>query len=1325
MMYIIAVNFFINTSKSKDIVKEVIIRKHGPSTQPLLLSEEIEKENQRFQGHSACVPCSVCPDAAQRRSAGVGGSTNDHTGDSTSKNTQSNTEQNMEEIFSQFWFTDSKPYNSNGSDLFSCCRAAIAVDYFWKLGHRIITVFVPQWRTRFNTNVTEQHFLTQLQELGLLFLTPSRRAFEERIASHDDRFLLYEAEKTGGMIVSNDNFREFVTESVSWREIIAKRWLQYTFVGDIFMVPDDPLGRKVPRLGEFLGKEGSVRDMQPLLSALPNVHWFSWSRKNQVANTRHQPPSGNLGASSGPWLPQQPHFTSLASIPGIMENGLMPAQRYSAETSELKEALLKILPDSEQKQKIDEIMVAQPILNECERSYRCDVGPTSGHQTESLVMGPQRFSEMLKIPFKLELENEPGRADLKHIVIDGCNVAFTHGMKKFYSCRGIVIAVEYFWKLGHRNITVFVPQWRTRCSPNVTEQHFLTQLEELGILALTPSRMVFGERIVSHVDMFLLQLAEKTGGVLVSNNNFRKFVNKSVSWRESISKRLLQHRFVGDVFMVPDNPLGRKGPRLDEFLRKEGSVRDTQPLLSALPNVDWFSRNQNTQVANTRHQPQYGNLRASSGPWPPQQPHFTSLASIPGREKKHLMAAQRYSAEISELREAPLKIFPDSEQRLKIDEIMVAQPILNECGHSFRSNVGPKSGHQTKSLVTGIQRFREMLKIPYKLELIDEPGRADLKHIVIDGCNVALSHGLKKFFSCRGIAIAVEYFWERGHRGITVFLPQWRARHTPKVTEPHFLTQLEELGILALTPSRTMFGEHIASHDDRFQLHLADKTGGVIVSKDNFREFVNESMSWREIHSKRLLQYTFVGDIFMVPNDPLGRKGPRLDEFLRKEGSVRDTQPLLSALPNVGWFSRSRKNQVANTRHQPPSGNLGASSGPWPPQQPHFTSLASIPGREKKHLMAAQRYSAETSELREAPLKIFPDSEQRQKIDEIMVAQPILNEQEHSFRSNVGAKSGHQTKSLVTGVKRFSEMLKIPYKLELKNEPGRADLKHIVIDGCNVALSHGLNKFFSCRGIAIAVEYFWELGHRNITVFVPQWRTRCNPNVTEEHFLTQLQELGLLFLTPSRRAFGERIASHDDRFLLYEAEKTGGVIVSNDNFRKFVTESVSWREIIAKRWLQYTFVGDIFMVPDDPLGRKGPRLGEFLGKEGSVRDTQPLLSALPNVDWFSQSRKNQVANTRHQPPSGNLGASSGPWPPQQPHFTSLASILGGEKKHLMPAQRYSAETSKLREAPLKIFHDSKQKQKISKIMVAQPILKEPKHPLWPGVGHKSWPRAQA
>uniref|UniRef100_A0A3B5AAB4 NEDD4-binding protein 1-like n=1 Tax=Stegastes partitus TaxID=144197 RepID=A0A3B5AAB4_9TELE len=39
-----------------------------------------------------------------------------------------------------------------------------------------------------------------------------------------------------------------------------------------------------------------------------------------------------------------------------------------------------------------------------------------------------------------------------------------------------------------------------------------------------------------------------------------------------------------------------------------------------------------------------------------------------------------------------------------------------------------------------------------------------------------------------------------------------------------------------------------------------------------------------------LLQYTFVGDHFMVPDDPLGRGGPHLDDFLRRlQGGSRIT----------------------------------------------------------------------------------------------------------------------------------------------------------------------------------------------------------------------------------------------------------------------------------------------------------------------------------------------------------------------------------------------------------------------------------------------------
>lgn len=51
---------------------------------------------------------------------------------------------------------------------------------------------------------------------------------------------------------------------------------------------------------------------------------------------------------------------------------------------------------------------------------------------------------------------------------------------------------------------------------------------------------------------------------------------------------------------------------------------------------------------------------------------------------------------------------------------------------------------------------------------------SDLRPVVIDGSNVAMSHGNKEVFSCRGILLAVNWFLERGHTDITVFVPSWR-----------------------------------------------------------------------------------------------------------------------------------------------------------------------------------------------------------------------------------------------------------------------------------------------------------------------------------------------------------------------------------------------------------------------------------------------------------------------------------------------------------------------------------------------------------------------
>ncbi|NWR87725.1 N4BP1 protein, partial [Furnarius figulus] len=298
-----------------------------------------------------------------------------------------------------------------------------------------------------------------------------------------------------------------------------------------------------------------------------------------------------------------------------------------------------------------------------------------------------------------------------------------------------------------------------------------------------------------------------------------------------------------------------------------------------------------------------------------------------------------------------------------------------------REVVGSHRHHPDPS-VTGAQRFLDSLKKPYKLELKNEPGNPYLKHIIIDGSNVAISHGLRKFFSCRGIAIAVDYFWKRGHRNITVFVPQWRTRRDPFITEQDFLTQLQDVGILSLTPARMVLGARIASHDDRFLLHLADKTGGVIVTNDNFREFVTESFAWREIIQKRLLQYTFAGDIFMVPDDPLGRNGPRLDDFLRSEGRPRDFRSAQRTSQSSGQYTSETPlvTPIAPSSSWQPEGRAreGCSS-PWLPL-------------EEEEAYPPQRSASETGQLREALIKIFPDYDQRQKIDQILAAHPFMRD---------------------------------------------------------------------------------------------------------------------------------------------------------------------------------------------------------------------------------------------------------------------------------------------------------------------------------------------
>ncbi|KAJ8347943.1 hypothetical protein SKAU_G00265320 [Synaphobranchus kaupii] len=165
----------------------------------------------------------------------------------------------------------------------------------------------------------------------------------------------------------------------------------------------------------------------------------------------------------------------------------------------------------------------------------------------------------------------------------------------------------------------------------------------------------------------------------------------------------------------------------------------------------------------------------------------------------------------------------------------------------------------------------------------------NLRPIVIDGSNVAMSHGNKEVFSCRGIQLAVDWFLEKGHKDITVFVPAWRkeqSRPDAPITDQEILRKLEKEKILVFTPSRRVQGRRVVCYDDRFIVKLACDSDGIIVSNDNYRDLQNEKPEWKRFIEERLLMYSFVNDKFMPPDDPLGRHGPSLENFLRKHPVV-------------------------------------------------------------------------------------------------------------------------------------------------------------------------------------------------------------------------------------------------------------------------------------------------------------------------------------------------------------------------------------------------------------------------------------------------------
>ena len=151
----------------------------------------------------------------------------------------------------------------------------------------------------------------------------------------------------------------------------------------------------------------------------------------------------------------------------------------------------------------------------------------------------------------------------------------------------------------------------------------------------------------------------------------------------------------------------------------------------------------------------------------------------------------------------------------------------------------------------------------------------------------AVSLNKERAFSAKGIQIVVEHFRAIGHTKIVAFVPQHQKR-AGQTEDPAVLEQLEREGIIFLTPSRVVDGKRITPYDDGYILDYAAKHGGVVITGDNYRDLMTGSFSkpeWKQVVKERILTPTFVGDEVMWPNDPLGERGPSLNEFLAFSGN--------------------------------------------------------------------------------------------------------------------------------------------------------------------------------------------------------------------------------------------------------------------------------------------------------------------------------------------------------------------------------------------------------------------------------------------------------
>jgi hypothetical protein len=159
-----------------------------------------------------------------------------------------------------------KSIDKMSKQVFSFCRMRKAAEFFEKRNH-VVFVILAQWRKDALAHAymdlhqqaysssspillnqahqqahVEYEALNELEEKEIINYTPAKRVGKTKMKMEEDAVIMQFAVLKKAIIVSNDDYKRFLSHSDEYEHVVENHMLGYSFVNDTFVPSEDPLG---------------------------------------------------------------------------------------------------------------------------------------------------------------------------------------------------------------------------------------------------------------------------------------------------------------------------------------------------------------------------------------------------------------------------------------------------------------------------------------------------------------------------------------------------------------------------------------------------------------------------------------------------------------------------------------------------------------------------------------------------------------------------------------------------------------------------------------------------------------------------------------------------------------------------------------------------------------------------------------------------------------------------------------------------------------------------------------------------------------------------